>query len=107
MDREERGWKGMDWIHLAQDRDKWRAVVYTELNFRVPQNPRNFFTDSGTDSSPCSSNVSQSIVFDYASVQQDGALYTALLAVHHSRTIQDKARLKAVQRTAAFWVGLN
>lgn len=22
------GWEGVDWIHVAQDRDTWRAVVY-------------------------------------------------------------------------------
>jgi hypothetical protein len=30
------GWKGVDWIHLAQDRDQWRAVVKTVMNLRVP-----------------------------------------------------------------------
>jgi hypothetical protein len=25
MDLREIGWDGIDWIHLAQDRDKWRA----------------------------------------------------------------------------------
>jgi hypothetical protein len=25
----------MDWIDLAQDRDKWRALVYAALNLRV------------------------------------------------------------------------
>jgi hypothetical protein len=27
---------GVDWIGLAQDRDRWRAVVYTVMNLRDP-----------------------------------------------------------------------
>jgi hypothetical protein len=26
---------GVDWIHLAEDRDKWQAVVNVVMNFRV------------------------------------------------------------------------
>jgi hypothetical protein len=29
-------WEGVDWMHLAQDRNQWRAVVDTVINFRVP-----------------------------------------------------------------------
>jgi len=30
------GWKGMDWIDLAQDRDRWLALVNALMNLRVP-----------------------------------------------------------------------
>jgi hypothetical protein len=36
MDLREIGLDGMDWIYLAQDRDKWRALVNTVMNLRVP-----------------------------------------------------------------------
>jgi hypothetical protein len=36
MDFRERGWGGMDWIDLAQDRDQWRALVNTVIILRVP-----------------------------------------------------------------------
>jgi hypothetical protein len=26
----------VDWIHLAQDRDWWKALVYIVMNLRVP-----------------------------------------------------------------------
>jgi hypothetical protein len=35
MDLRENGWGGLEWIHLAQDRDRWRAVVNAVMNLRV------------------------------------------------------------------------
>jgi hypothetical protein len=36
MDVLDVGWGAMNWIDLAQDRDRWRALVYTVMNLRVP-----------------------------------------------------------------------
>jgi hypothetical protein len=36
IDLGERGWDGVDWIDLAQDREQWRALVNTVMNLRVP-----------------------------------------------------------------------
>jgi hypothetical protein len=30
------GFGDVDWIHLDQDRDRWRALVNTVMNLRVP-----------------------------------------------------------------------
>jgi hypothetical protein len=36
MELQEVGWRSMDWIDMAQDRDRWRTLVNEIMNLRVP-----------------------------------------------------------------------
>jgi hypothetical protein len=45
MELLEIGWSGVDWIGLAQDRDKWIALVNVVLNLRVPYNAGKLSSD--------------------------------------------------------------
>jgi ribosome biogenesis protein Nip4 len=36
MDLREIGWKSVDWMHLVQDRDQWKVVMYTVMNLWFP-----------------------------------------------------------------------
>jgi len=44
MDLHEVGCRGMDWIMLVQDKDRWWALVNMVMNLQVPQNAGNFLT---------------------------------------------------------------
>jgi hypothetical protein len=39
------GWDSTDWIDLAQDKDRWRALANTVINLRVLQNSIKFLSD--------------------------------------------------------------
>ena len=43
-DLQDMGCEGTQWIELAQDRDRWRTLVNTAMNLRVPLNAGNFLT---------------------------------------------------------------
>jgi len=45
LDLQEVGCGYMDWIGLAQDRDRWRTVVSAVMNLRVLRNAGNFLTN--------------------------------------------------------------
>jgi hypothetical protein len=36
MELREVGWEGVDWIDMAQRRDRWRALVNAVMNLRIP-----------------------------------------------------------------------
>jgi hypothetical protein len=54
MDLGDVGWGDVDWIGLAKDKNRWRALVNSVLNLRVPRNFGklwNDLTSSGLSSS--------------------------------------------------------
>jgi len=44
MDLKETVWESVGWVHLAQDRDQWQALVSMGMYLRVPQMTGNFLT---------------------------------------------------------------
>jgi hypothetical protein len=49
VDVGEVGWGNVDWIDLAQDRNRWRALVNSVLNLRVPKNAGKLSSGLTTD----------------------------------------------------------
>jgi hypothetical protein len=45
IDLRDIGWNGMDWINLAQNRDRWRVLVNMVVNLRVPDNSGKFLSN--------------------------------------------------------------
>jgi hypothetical protein len=73
MDLVEVGWSDMDWIGLAQDRGRWRALVNWVLNLRVPQNAGEL---SSVLTTRDLSNSAQLHV-----VSKDGVMWTGLVCI--------------------------
>jgi len=48
MDLQKVGSVGVEWIELAQDKDRWRGLVTAVMNLRVPCNAGNFLTSCRT-----------------------------------------------------------
>jgi hypothetical protein len=48
MNLREVGCDGVDWIDVAQDRNQWRTLVDTVMNFRVPSNVEEFLSSCTT-----------------------------------------------------------
>ena len=48
MDLQEVGRGRGDWMELAQDKDRWRALLSSAMNFRVQQNAGNFLISCKT-----------------------------------------------------------
>jgi hypothetical protein len=44
MDLREKEWEGVDWMHMTQGRDQWRAVGKTVMNLRFQKRAENFLT---------------------------------------------------------------
>ena len=44
MDPQEVGYESMDWIDVAQDTNRWRALLNAAMNLRVPLHAENFLT---------------------------------------------------------------
>jgi hypothetical protein len=44
MDLRDTGWEDVDWMHLAEDRVQWKALVNTVINIRISYMAGNFLT---------------------------------------------------------------
>jgi hypothetical protein len=74
MDRLEIGRGCVDWIDLADDRDRWRALVNAVMNLRVLENEEE--VSSGYRTCRLSSSAQLHTVSLLVAVRQDTAIYS-------------------------------
>jgi hypothetical protein len=71
-------WNGMDWIDLAQDREKWRALVNTAMNLRVTKNAGKFLSGCTIGGFPRSARLHKQVsIFFYSYWGETESLVTA------------------------------
>jgi hypothetical protein len=76
MDLGEVGWGDVDWIGLAKERNRWRALVNWVLNLQVPLNAGELssgLTSSGLSSSAQLHRVSYILYLSYELRQEENA----------------------------------
>jgi hypothetical protein len=100
MDLGEVGWGDVDWIGLAQDRNRWRALVNSVLNLRVPLNAGKLssgLTSSGLSSSAQLHRVSLVIIMSLEPFVGSSPLFQFLNPIHSRQDSLDgrPARRKA------------
>jgi hypothetical protein len=107
-------WGNVDWIHLAHDKDQWRALVNTELNFLlVPlnaENSLNGWATAGVSKRTHLPTVSQ-YQFDFLIVQDDSNMTGTDLCVnkpHKSWSYLNHLvyQISSPARTLGSWVRL-
>jgi hypothetical protein len=89
-------WGGLTWIGIAQDRDKWKAVVNMAMNHRLPYNFGKFFSSCTTGNSSKRSQLREaSLVQEYllcrlqcierSNFHQDPVRCTVWVKIQHAR----------------------
>ena len=89
----------MDWIRLAQDRDRWRTLVSVVMNLRVPWNARNFLISCKPAS--FSRRALHHGVSNYIEIMEGGLSYVA----SNDSMICDRLE-RTWQEVAVAWINI-